>query len=74
MPIIQKRWNIIPFGETTIRQSIEFAMQNSSDLEDALQCFCAKNSKCDIFLTNDKKFIDCGIKIVDHDEFLKVFK
>ncbi len=37
-----------------------------------LQCFCAKNSGCDIFLTSDKKFIDCGIKIVDYDEFLKI--
>ena len=34
-----------------------------------LQCFCTQNSGCDIFLTSDKKFIDCGIKIVDSKNF-----
>ena len=68
---IISKWNIMPFGQKTIKQSIEYSLKNGTDLEDTLQCFCAKNSGCDIFLTYDKKFIDCGIKIVDYDEFLK---
>ena len=64
------RWNIVPFGKETIEQSISYSLENSSDLEDTLQCFCAKNSGCDILLTSDKKFIDCGVEILDYDGFL----
>jgi len=67
---IIQRWNVVPFGQETIKQSIEYAMNNNCDLEDTLQCFCAKNSGCDIFLTSDKKFINCGIEILDYDRFL----
>ncbi len=68
---IQNEWEIVPFGKNTIKQSIEFSLKNSCDLEDVLQCFCAKNNNCDIFITSDKKFIDCGIEILDYDEFFK---
>ncbi len=63
-------WHIVPFGEDVIKKSLEFTIINGSDLEDTLQCFCAKENKCGLFLTNDKKFIECGIDVVDYDEFL----
>ena len=64
------RWKIVPFGRDVIKKAIDYTLKNSCDLEDTLQCFCAKDNKCDIFLTNDKKFIDCGIKVLSYDEFL----
>jgi predicted nucleic acid-binding protein len=64
-----KFWNIVPFGEKIIKASLEFSLKNSCDLEDTLQCFCAKENGC-ILLTNDKKFIDCGIKVVNYKDFL----
>ena len=64
------KWNIVPFGKDVIKKSIEFSMKNSCDLENVLQCFCAKECGCGIFLTSDKKFIDCGIEILDYDRFL----
>lgn len=65
-----KEWHIVPFGQDVIKKSIEFTIENGSDLEDTLQCFCAKENGCNIFLTNDTKFIECGITIIDYDEFL----
>jgi predicted nucleic-acid-binding protein len=66
---ILKKWNVVGFGEETILQSINYCKQHKADLEDVLQCFCAKNNGCDLFITNDKKFINCGIKIVNYDFF-----
>lgn len=69
---IIKKWNILPFGIDTLESAIEFCMQNQCDLEDALQCMCAKNNNCDILLTSDKKFVDCGISIMGYDSLLKL--
>jgi len=66
---IQSEWNIVPFGQKVIQDAIDFSIQNSCDLEDTLQCFCAKANNC-ILLTNDKKFIDCGTKILTYNDFL----
>ena len=65
-----KDWQVVPFGKDVLNSGIDFSIANNTDLEDTLQCFCAKENRCDIFLTNDRKFIDCGIKILDYDEFL----
>ncbi len=67
---IIKRWNVVPFGIEVIEESIEFCINTSSDLEDTLQCICAKKNGCKIFITSDKKFIDCGIEVVSYDQFL----
>ncbi|WP_197972050.1 type II toxin-antitoxin system VapC family toxin [Nitrosophilus labii] len=64
-------WHIVPFGKNVIKSAIAYALKHNRDLEDTLQCFCAKENKCEIFLTNDKKFIDCGVKILDYEGFLK---
>ncbi len=63
------RWNIVSFGRSIIKQSIEFSMDNGGDLEDVMQCFCANKYDC-ILLTNDKKFVNCGVEIIDYDGFL----
>jgi predicted nucleic acid-binding protein len=46
---------------------------NSLDLEDILQCLCAKENGCDVLITNDKKFYDCDIKIMTIKEFLAYY-
>ena len=68
--VILVDWNILYFGKSVIEKATKFALENSCDLEDVLQCFCAKENSCGIFLTSDKKFTDCGIKILDYDGFL----
>ena len=67
---IIKKWNIVPFGKDVIEESIDFAIKNGSDLEDTLQCMCVKKQTCDIFLTSDKKFVDCGITAMTYNQFL----
>lgn len=68
---ILKKWNVVPFGHDVIASSIDFCIQNQSDLEDTMQCLCAKKMACEIFLTSDKKFIDCGVLVLSYKEFLK---
>ena len=67
--MIQK-WKIVSFGKEVIEEALEFSLANNSDLEDALQCFCAKNNGCTLLLTNDKNFSHCGIAIVGYEDFL----
>jgi len=64
---LMSKWNIVSFGEKTISDSIEFCMQTESDFEDTLQCYCAKHHNCAI-VTSDKKFVDCGVKILCYDD------
>ena len=68
--VILTDWNVMHFGESIIAGATRFALEKNCDLEDALQCFCAKSCGCNIFLTSDKKFTDCGIEILDYDGFL----
>jgi len=68
---VLEEWNIVAFGKKTIIESIEYCKKNNADLEDAMQCFCAKNYGCKWLITNDKKFVNCGIEIMDYDSFLK---
>jgi predicted nucleic acid-binding protein len=69
--LIQNRWNIVSFGKEVIIDAINLSLEKNLDLEDVLQCLCAKENDCNIFLTNDKKFYDCGIKIMTTKECLE---
>ncbi len=66
---IINKWLVLPYGANVIRKSIEIAYDNELDLEDVLQCICAKENRCSYFITSDKKFFTCGIDIVTYDEF-----
>ena len=68
---IQEEWMIVPYGKENIDKALAFALDNSADLEDTLQCFCARAYDCECVITSDKKFVNCGIDIVDYEKFLK---
>ena len=68
--IIQQEWYISVFGEDVIKNAIDLSITNNLDLEDTLQCLCAKQNNCDALITNDKYFYDCGMKIQTANEFL----
>jgi len=68
--LIQNRWKIIPFGKDVIKKAIDLSLEKDLDLEDVLQCLCAKENGCEVFISNDKKFYDCGIEIMNCEEFL----
>ncbi len=69
--IIMNEWNIVPFGKDVIEKAIAYTLENETDFEDALQCFCAKKYGCTKILTSDKKFVACGVEIVDYKQFLE---
>ncbi len=68
--IVCKKWSISEFGTETIGVAIDLSLKHNLDLEDILQCLCAKNNDCQTLITNDKKFHDCGIKIETAESFL----
>ncbi|MCX6073955.1 MAG: type II toxin-antitoxin system VapC family toxin [Campylobacterales bacterium] len=67
---IQSKWHIVPFGAEVIKNAIDLSLEKNLDLEDVLQCLCAKENGCSALITNDKKFVDCGVAIYTTDEFL----
>ncbi len=67
---IQKKWDIVSFGKDVIEDAIILTLEKDFDFEDVLQCLCAKAHGCDVLITNDKKFYDCGIKIVTIEEYI----
>jgi len=70
LQLIQDRWHIVSFGKEVIRKAIELSLEQGLDLEDVLQCLCAKENACETLIANDKTFYDCGIQIVTAQEFL----
>ncbi len=71
--VILEDWIVVAFGNKVIKDSIALSLQNNLDFEDVLQCICAKENGCDIFITNDKKFYNCSISIMATEEFVKSF-
>lgn len=64
-------WTILTFGKNVLKQAVKVSLEKKSDLEDTLQCLCAKENGCEVLITNDIKFYDCGISIYTTEEFLK---
>lgn len=67
---IIEEWQIVSFGTDVINEAIDISMQNGSDLEDVMQCVCAKANCCDLIITNDKDFYSCGIESMSAEKFL----
>jgi len=69
--LINKEWNIVPFGKDTISQAIKRCLESpGQDFEDTLQCLCAKNSRCELLISRDNSFVDCGLRVLSLAEFL----
>lgn len=68
---IIKKWNIVPYGLELIEEAIDIALKKDLDLEDLLQCLCAKENQCSVLITKDKAFFDCGISVMSTDGFLR---
>ncbi|PCI65524.1 MAG: PIN domain-containing protein [Piscirickettsiaceae bacterium] len=64
-------WRILSFGQQVIKTGIDLSLKHGLDLEDVLQCLCAKENNCAVFITNDNKFCDCGLPVQQVGEFLQ---
>lgn len=70
--MMTQEFEVVGFGEDVIKESIKFSRKNSKfDFEDVLQCVCAKKNKCDLVVSNDKKFPAFGCKVKNLAEFLR---
>lgn len=68
---IIQQWHVVAFGQKVISSAINYCLNNEgADFEDALQCFCAIENKCDLLISHDRNFIDCGIKVSSIKLFL----
>ena len=67
---VLKRWSIVSFGLQLMKEAVDISLEKGLDLEDLLQCLCAKKYSCDALITNDKKFYNCGITIFTSKQFL----
>ena len=60
------------FGKTVRKKALIYCQKNtSSDLEDVLQAFAAKENGYDILISNDVDFPSDIIPVMSSDEFLK---
>jgi len=66
LALINRLFKVIGASNESIKKALEL---NNNDLEDNLQYITAKDSKCKIIITNDKKFINKDIQLMSSDEF-----
>jgi len=69
--VIFTDWYILVFGENVLKEAVKVSSEKNLDLEDVLQCLCAKENGCEILITNDREFFNCGLSIYTTEEFLK---
>jgi predicted nucleic acid-binding protein len=67
---IQKRWEILSFGQVVIADALAHAAKHQCDLEDTLQCLCAVKEGCSMVVTEDSSFVACGVKIMNYESVL----
>ncbi|MEA2046967.1 MAG: type II toxin-antitoxin system VapC family toxin [Campylobacterota bacterium] len=68
---ILQKWEVVPYGKVLIEKAIALALEKELDLEDVLQCLCAKENQCSVLITEDRRFLECGISVMGTDDFLK---
>jgi len=67
---IIKKWNIVSYGLELIEKAVDIALEKDLDLEDLLQCLCAKKYDATILITHDKGFYNCGLTLYTTNDFL----
>jgi predicted nucleic acid-binding protein len=62
---------LIAKRQDVIRDALTFSLKHGADLEDVLQCFCAKKHRCRFLSTSDRSFAYCGVDILYPELFLE---
>ena len=68
LKLVNKHFEVVGASNEMIEQAL---MIDNKDLEDNLQYLSAKNSNCEIVITNDKNFYTNDIKTVSSSEFVQ---
>jgi len=63
---------IIPFGEKELSQTIALMRKDADykDFEDSIQYILALNTKCDVIVSNDKRFVSKGVECLSSEGFV----
>lgn len=64
-------WRVLSFGQQIVKTGIDLSLKHELDLEDVLQCLCARENDCAVLITIENKFYDCGLPIQKVDKFLQ---
>ena len=66
---------IIPFGEKELTQTIALMRADAEykDFEDTIQYILALNTKCNVIVTNDKRFVSKEIECLSSEAFVKKY-
>ena len=65
------KWKIVPFGLDVVENAIELSLKRGIDFEDLLQCLCAIENNCDVFITNDKSIPNSNILVHSYEDFFE---
>lgn len=68
LELVNTHFEVVGASNETIEQALKI---DNKDLEDNLQYLSAKNSKCEIIITNDKTFYTKEIETVSSSEFVQ---
>ena len=68
LEVVTQKWCVTAFGLDAIKKAIKYPKNSNSDLEDALQYFCADKEDCEVIYTSDKNFPKIAIAIKGYDE------
>ena len=68
LKLVNKHFEVVGASNEMIEQALKI---DNKDLEDNLQYLSAKNSKCEIIITNDKTFYTKDIETVSSSEFVQ---
>ena len=68
LKLVNKHFEVVGASNEMIEQAL---MIDNKDVEDNLQYLSAKNSNCEIVITNDKNFYTNDIKTVSSSEFVQ---
>ena len=66
---------IISFGEKELSETIALMHSDTdyTDFEDTIQYIMARNTGCDVIVTNDKRFVSKEIECVSAEAFVKSY-
>ncbi len=72
LEILKDTVGIIPFATVELTQAIALMRSDSdyTDMEDTIQYILAKNTKCAVIVTNDRRFVSKDIVCVDSEGFM----
>ena len=66
LEIVNDNFNVIGADNKMFKEAFEI---DNLDLEDNIQYLCAKNSECNVIVTNDKLFYQGEVDILSSQEF-----